>query len=657
MSASTLQETLQTEFPLIDSSLLAALLLDYQEPNQAQNHSSLQSLRDLLTQLSLDTHASESSDELSSHHIDTQTSSSSQKLDSEDPEDNRESEHSNGTQDDTTSTSGGSVSISMTSISSVSASSSPLEFLNILFPQLSTQIINQALEECSYNDQPSAEAFTLDNEPKVDNLDFNMSTVVDHLLSLEYIQDLTERGLEEEDPLEEEQNAWKIAKPSGKNYHHQTPKKQFKKPVNKIAFVDIRQRRYKPPVNNNNDSPNGVSRPFASDPWTRLTSIATHLSDLLKPVPAGFFQSYFHAPQSSINSKTGWKVEGDALRNALSDLIKKRYSSDKLQAIEASPKLASSIDVLRNIILDPGSDDSLTLDGEQFLELESDAKLCILAANGNLDVALDLLWLLKELDEAFVNGTGIAHLQPIHTQSQSPFDLDTNKLIPVQPPPPTLPSISIKSRPPDPATPKSRGSSWTTVQRRSQKPISPHVDFIPAYSNSTPRIRQPIRGGGNRFGKGGKGDVGELDHDLAWYRERRKEFMHEASRHWKSGTTKNRGGEIAFYYAEKARTYQEKEHLKALEIARKAVNEKRYKSNESDTLDLHGLTIYEACVIVKEAVEAFDPSTTRPLKVITGRGRHSIDNVSVLGPAVKDMLENEGYKVSTWDGGLSVRGR
>lgn len=513
---------LQREFPLIDSSLLAALLLDYQESTQASDFS-LQSLRETLTQLSLDASAQDQlgttqtplPDSSERGDIEEQASSSSRL--ERDPAACQNNGDSYGTQDDISisgSISGSMRSMSLTSVSSNSATSvSPVEFLNVLFPNLPLDVINQIFQE-----HYGPEVRISDLEGEVD--DFDLSTVIDHLLSLEYIQDLTERGLDDEPPTTPEhrnENEWNIFNNKNKSDQASTgssPKKS-KKPVNKIPFVDIRQRQHKPIK--------PAPQSFAADPWTRLSSIATRLSELLQPAPSKFFLSYFHSPQSTIaGTKAGWKMEGDALRNALSDLIRRRRSSTIVNPLT----LQTSIATLREIIVHPGSDDTLPLDEEQLLELERDSKLCILAANGNLDKALDLLWLLKELDEAFISGVGVAHLQP-YTNG----DRDTPSFKPSSPkttinatgtpirPPPVPPLISIKPRPPDVLKPKS--SSWTTVKRRSYIPISPHVDFIPAYSNRA--HRQPVRGSGNRFGKGGKGDTGELDRDLMWYRDQRKE--------------------------------------------------------------------------------------------------------------------------------------
>lgn len=105
----------------------------------------------------------------------------------------------------------------------------------------------------------------------------------------------------------------------------------------------------------------------------------------------------------------------------------------------------------------------------------------------------------------------------------------------------------------------------------------------------------------------------------------------------------------------------------------------RLASPDQSTVDLHGTTVAEAVIIVKEILHTHDPSpckcdcsisicllrsntnyncrVARPLKIITGRGAHSVNQISVLKPAIRKELVEDGWAVSGWDGGLIVRGR
>jgi hypothetical protein len=91
------------------------------------------------------------------------------------------------------------------------------------------------------------------------------------------------------------------------------------------------------------------------------------------------------------------------------------------------------------------------------------------------------------------------------------------------------------------------------VYNREPHPLSAH---IPAYTRDVNGIK--VRGAGNVYGKGGKGDVGELGQGLQEHRRRvgesmrkRDELLQEASRLWQKGNKKTRGGEVAFYFAER----------------------------------------------------------------------------------------------------------
>lgn len=65
----------------------------------------------------------------------------------------------------------------------------------------------------------------------------------------------------------------------------------------------------------------------------------------------------------------------------------------------------------------------------------------------------------------------------------------------------------------------------------------------------------------------------------------------------------------------------------------------------------------EAIQICRDVLKEEPATSTRPLMIITGRGKHSANGVSVLGPAVKNALHEDGWNIGKWDGGLIVRGR
>ena len=126
---------------------------------------------------------------------------------------------------------------------------------------------------------------------------------------------------------------------------------------------------------------------------------------------------------------------------------------------------------------------------------------------------------------------------------------------------------------------------------------NPLALYIPAYDphNSS---RRKARGAGNAIGKGGKGDVGELRsparvsfrseprlvngaisrtvrRSINEVHSQRDEALRQASRHWAKGNARNRGGEIAWYYALEAQKYQEEARCLKLDAARELVEGKR----------------------------------------------------------------------------------
>lgn len=428
----------QAEYPFLDASLIAALIAELPPDisDEALDH-----LRGTLHVLSL--HAEQDDSEQvqlepecgpSSDMLDSEISCTPDSLSSFTP---------------ATSTSSIPAGVSNHQISTAQG------FFHVLFPHLPPSLIEKTLRSQG----------GLDSQDDIFNED-EMHTIVDHLLNLEYIQDLTERGIE---GLSETQadvdEPWKLAT------HKRNHTKSTKRPRHTVALIDIRQRQHVAHESNVNKTAR-VIRPqlFLDDPWTRLRSLATRASDLLPSTRPEYFISYFHTPTSKLpNVRAGWKAEADALRQALTDLVA-RYPSKVNQV-----QLASSSEILSSILL-PSEDEAL--DAEQKNRVQEDIRLCLAATQGDGDAALDLVGLLCELEEAFEVGDGIAHTLPL------PPTLDGGnvELPPAAPPPP-------HKHPPSTSPTPSRGTpghdGWTLVKpkKSSNKHVHPHAAFIPAYSN------------------------------------------------------------------------------------------------------------------------------------------------------------------------------
>ncbi|KAF9219707.1 hypothetical protein BS17DRAFT_821355 [Gyrodon lividus] len=654
----SLYDSLQAEFcPPLDTSLLAALIADIVPVGSGDIHSpsknQVEELRTTLKELAnqaAEQYDNELCDELdsvhlSSNYLTTDESGSSPDFYGETTE---------------SSTASDSSAISHHSFSS------PLGFLQAALPHISPSKLRRALSDAGAGDEG----------------DFDMEAVVETLLSNEYIRELEERGLDGLDddglplPLTDE-SIWTPveAKKRPGSVNAKAAKKKNARGKT-ITLVDIRQKQH--------ISPSSTSGPLATpipDPWTQLSSLSVHLATLLPPHPASFFQSHFHSPNYSSPAK--------ALRAALSSI-------SGTQDAPSSDAPTSTLFTMLDII---GASPIYTLlDAEQRTTLYSDVQLALSATLFRADDAIDIVWLLLELDLDLKSGSlamGVYHIpQP---QARSPMSQSSSLAwasplgsptspkalervgnwtmkLPLGPPSPQPPPTSKRKGSLSAASPTTTNSNpfeWQTVPQK-PPPKGPHslALHIPAYNNNNDNKRAvgggKVRGAGNGLGKGGRGDVGELSPDLkrrkAESLKKRDEMLREASKAWRRGNSKTRGGEVALYFAERAREFQELARREALNEARIMVESKRLVRRRSaaadrSTIDLHGTCVSEAVALVKEILESEGCSAAHPLRIITGRGTHSANGVGVLKPAVRSALLRDRWNVGVWDGGLVVRGR
>ncbi|KIK97349.1 hypothetical protein PAXRUDRAFT_825028 [Paxillus rubicundulus Ve08.2h10] len=643
----SLHDSLQAEFcPPLDTSLLAALIADLgpvgsADPPQDQVDALRTTLRALANQAT-EQYDNELCNELNSahlsdsHYLTTDESGSSADFYGETTESSNTSESSG---------------VSHHSFSS------PLGFLQAALPHIPRSKLRRALNGAGTRDEG----------------DFDMEAVVEALLTNEYIRELEERGLrgldDNESPLPStDESAWKrveARKRAGSVNEKATKKKNTRGKT--ISLVDIRQKQH--------ISPSSASRPLATpapDPWTQLSSLSEHLATLLPPHPASFFQSHFHSPNYSSPAK--------ALRAALSSISGALGTplSDR-----PTSTLFAMLDVIRT------SPTYTSLDAEQRSTLYSDIQLALSATQDRGDDAIDVVWLLLELDLDLESGSlamGVYHVRSPMSQSSllssawvspvasptSPKDWVGNGSVklPSGPPSPQSPPTSkrkVSFSSVSPTTTKPNPFEWQTVpQKPPSNGVHPLALHIPAYNNATNNKRTvgggKVRGAGNGLGKGGKGNVDELVRPDLKRRQaeslrKRDEMLREASKAWRRGNSKTKGGEVALYFAERAREFQELARREALNEARLMVESKRSAAADHRTVDLHGTCVSEAVAIVKEILECEGCSAAHPLRIITGRGTHSANGVGVLKPAVRSALLQDGWNVGMWDGGLVVRGR
>lgn len=492
----------------MDSSLLAALLGEIEAENDEPTSDQIQDLRAILGELAAQADESQLFDDSSDVRLASATDETSSTPDFY--------------RGDTATTSSGDDS----SGSSQYPFNSPLGFLQAALPHVSTAKLMSALVDGSNDDG-----------------EIDMENVVSAILTNEFVRELEERGLEsfnedELDVMDNDELAWKTVESKRSSRDIVKAGKRKTQRGKKIAISDVRQQHHARPASSRNSSE-------LPDPWTQLSSMSTHLATLLPPHDSNFFQSYFHSPT--------YNTPYQALCSALESICSSQDSSD-----EHTQVLFGLLDILLPRY------DSLAVDERS--RLISDTQLAVIATNGRGDDAMALTELLRDLDSDSSSGQlemGVYHLPPPSPSPASPAAEAWHKSrLPTGPPsiqPP--PVLRAKFKPPTP--PPSRKPNpfqWQDVPQRQKANGSPHplAHRIPAYAKDVNGIKTGIKGSGNGIGKGGKGDVGELSH----YRrkidaslKKRNQLLREASKMWQRGNSKTRGGEVAYYFAEKVKHF------------------------------------------------------------------------------------------------------
>jgi hypothetical protein len=511
----------------LDTSLLAAVLADIEQgpdgklllPSSAQIQSLRADLRKLADQAS--EHVEQQlSDELAGVHLSSHASTT-----------DSTPEFYAG---DTTSSG------SNSSGSSQHPFSSPLGFLQAALPHIPTSRLREALDDAGGDAE-----------------DVDMELVVETLLTSEYVKELEERGISGPDAVDQE-----VGMSMGESVSWETVevKKKKKKPPSSfvstspkrkatrgkpIRLVDIRQKQH---IRSSsfNDLP-------APDPWSQMTSLASHVASMLPPHEPSVFLSFFHNPD--------YPSPSAALRAAITSL-----SEPHSEHINTDI-LFNLLDILR---ANPMYD---TLDLERKSLLVSDARLSLTAASGRGDDALDLVWLLHELEEDGERNLemGVYHNPPFTPPAASPWTSFPSPSIAHSPKLFSPAPLRARSKSPSHVKSNPQAFQWESVPIRKPPRTYPHSAYSPFTNPSNTRRAW----GGNALGKGGKGNVGELQQRSRM--KERNELLRQAAGAWKSGNKKKRGGEIAAYYAERAKDVQEIARKEQLERARDMVEAKRYR--------------------------------------------------------------------------------
>jgi len=225
--------------------------------------------------------------------------------------------------------------------------------------------------------------------------------------------------------------------------------KKIQSPSNEIIIVlsDIRHQHNLRPSSSSSTRTtdrSNIKRSKAGatpDPWTRISSLSTHIASLLPPHPPSFFQSFFHSPIHTTSY--------DALRVALTSLCKNKQDEPNYTTI-----VSNIMDILslKNGDVDP----------ELKARRTADIRLSVIATDGRATEALDLVNVLRELDTK--PDIGLSHLLPAQVSKSSGVN-----------PSGSASQSNVMSKPPSPTSGnKPNSDQWHIVRSR-----------------TTPRVRMP----------------------------------------------------------------------------------------------------------------------------------------------------------------------
>ncbi|KAJ1307087.1 hypothetical protein OPQ81_001205 [Rhizoctonia solani] len=581
------QEILQSQYPSLDPSLIAAFLTEFDIKQQQQ----LTQLHETLASLCSPADEVES---ISSAADRTPLASCSSASD---------------VFNDSSS------SPTSSSSNSLASFSTPLGFLQNLFPDIDPKTLQSTLDEHGAD---------------------NLESIIDDLLSNDLIRDLRDRGeWVDGDPnkqtlapkLVEE---WATVAKAQRDPTPPTPITPPRKTKSKGKGKGKQQPSFVLGVVRHGELPRhrSASTPTTSstvvDPWTYIESVATRLNSILPNVPASTFSSAFHNPKHS--------TPADALRATLTNLGNTQTVDDFALVALIS-------------LLDAELDDL------------PDANLCLRATASQPDDAYHLIEILKELDE---KAPVVAHY------TTSPIESPTTKKpnLPAAPPDSPLPPPRRRSTASDvaksPTSPTK--SAWGTVPIRSKSKSKPTVTpysqaaFVPGSSQWSIVVGMDSI----EQSEVNEADVDACIEEATYWKQKRHAALKQASEVY-TRQKHEYGGEAALFYSNQAKDYAAKEREWRLKAAKASVKAKQDKTS-SKAIDLHGLTVNESLEVVKESVNTWWSSTgsastpSEPLQIIIGQGRHSKGNVPVIGPAVMKLLERDGWRAHKREGTVYVTG-
>ncbi|KAJ2742733.1 hypothetical protein GGI20_004269 [Coemansia sp. BCRC 34301] len=224
---------------------------------------------------------------------------------------------------------------------------------------------------------------------------------------------------------------------------------------------------------------------------------------------------------------------------------------------------------------------------------------------------------------------------------------------PVPPPPPLLLPPPMEHRP---SGSKSRKTNWQRVD------LSNHSIAVrpgAGMEEHDPTERLPL----SALAKDAREWVALHSADAAYCRKRaaalfaeRNELYTKAAHAYSRRTAKGAHSGTALFYSSVGHKCDASARVWRMRAAQAAVAAMR--RNDSNLVDLHGLTRMEALAVVQDELLAwYDRDRSRPLRIVTGLGSHSIDSCARLHPAVIHALRDAGWRFSENPGYIEVLGK
>lgn len=409
---------------------------------------------------------------------------------------------------DESQTSGSSSSSSSTSFSS------PLGFLQMVLPDVPSEKLRKALDTHYGED---------------------LWDIIAFIVTEEAIRETEERGLEGSEGDEDDETGLEVVQTKKKETGMaKASKKRTPIKPKKFILADIRQQHRQQHRQKSKDQRPSCLTPSSAlstvDFWTWASSLSSRLASLLPPHTPTTFSSFLHSPQYSTSY--------DAVRACLSSLCKSNYLSDRQATL-----LINVLDII------------MPVDGELDINIRSqiisDVELAVCVTEGQGDSALDLVYLLRDLD-----GPGMGLCRPHFSQELSSSPTGSVSIFAPRPSLPTRP-LDI----PSPTPPPSKYSSHETDTHQWQT-----VPYRTKASHSVPRHTSPYSRdlNGNKTARPGFANdsnnlfSSEEQVDTKGSRVRMhkamvksRQALMDAAIMYQKHNSKNHGGEVAFFYAER----------------------------------------------------------------------------------------------------------